>query len=52
MELLKKLKTAEIPKNDSEDNEIQYLEDTKLNEIVNKGLAELYRIQPENPIIF
>jgi len=52
MELLKKLKTAEIPKNDTEENEIKYLEDTNLNQIVNKGLAELYRIQPENPIIF
>jgi len=52
MELLKKLKTAEIPKNDTEEDEMKYLEDSNLNQIVNKGLAELYRIQPENPITF
>ena len=52
MELLKKLKTAQIPKDDTPEEEIQFLDDSNLTNIVNKGLAELYRIQPENPITF
>ena len=52
MELLKKLKTAQIPKNDTPEQEIQFLDDSNLTKIVNKGLAELYRIKPENPITF
>ena len=52
MELLKKLKTAQIPKDDTPEEEIKFLDDSNLTNIVNKGLAELYRIQPENPITF
>ena len=52
MELLKKLKTAQIPKNDIPQQEIQFLDDSNLAKIVNKGLAELYRLKPENPITF
>ena len=52
MELLKKLKTAQIPKNDIPQQEIQFLDDSNLEKIVNKGLAELYRLKPENPITF
>jgi hypothetical protein len=52
MELLNKLKTAQIPKNDIPQQEIQFLDDSNLAKIVNKGLAELYRLKPENPITF
>ena len=52
MELLKKLKTAQTPKNDIPQQEIQFLDDSNLEKIVNKGLAELYRLKPENPITF
>ena len=52
MELLKKLKTAQIPKNDIPQQEIEFLDDSNLTKIVNKGLAELYRLKPENPITF
>ena len=52
-QLLKKLKSAPIVKTEtSEEEQLKYLEDTGLNDIVNKGLVELYRIQPENPITF
>ena len=52
MELLKKLKTAEIPKPDPLSEQIQFLEDSNFNRIVNKALAELYRIQPPKPITY
>ena len=52
MELLKKLKTAQIPKDDIPEQEINFLDDSNLTKIVNKGLAELYRLKPENPITF
>jgi hypothetical protein len=40
MELLKKLKPVQIPKNDIPQEEIQFLDDLNLTKIVNKGLAE------------
>ena len=52
MEVLKKLKTATIPKIETPEDQLKFLEDSDLNRIVNKGLAELYRIQPPNPITF
>ena len=52
-QLLKKLKNAPIVKTEtSEEEQLKYLEETGLNDIVNKGLVELYRVQPENPIYF
>ena len=52
-QLLKKLKTAPVVKTEeSEEERLKYLEETGLNDIVNKGLVELYRVQPENPITF
>ena len=52
-QLLKKLKNAPIVKTEtSEEEQLKYLEETGLNDIVNKGLVELYRVQPENPITF
>ena len=52
-QLLKKLKNAPIIKTEtSEEEQLKYLEETGLNDIVNKGLVELYRVQPENPITF
>ena len=52
-QLLKKLKTAPVIKTEeSEEERLKYLEETGLNDIVNKGLVELYRVQPENPVTF
>ena len=52
-QLLKKLKNTPIIKSESsEEEQLKYLEETGLNDIVNKGLVELYRVQPENPITF
>ena len=52
-QLLKKLKNAPIVKTEtSEEEQLKYLEETGLNDIVNKGFVELYRVQPENPITF
>ena len=52
-QLLKKLKTAPVIKTEeSEESRLKYLEEIGLNDIVNKGLVELYRVQPENPITF
>ena len=52
-QLLKKLKNAPVIKTEeSEEERLKYLEETGLNDIVNKGLVELYRVQPENPITF
>ena len=52
-QLLKKLKNAPAIKTEtSEEEQLKYLEEIGLNDIVNKGLVELYRIQPENPITF
>ena len=51
--LLKKLKNAPVVKTEtSEEEQLKYLDETGLNDIVNKGLVELYRVQPENPITF
>ena len=52
-QLLKKLKNTPIIKEESsEEEQLKYLEETGLNDIVNKGLVELYRVQPENPITY
>ena len=52
-QLLKKLKNAPIIKMEtSEEEQLKYLEETGLNDVVNKGLVELYRVQPENPVVF
>ena len=52
-QLLKKLKNAPVIKTEeTEEERLKYLEQTGLNDIVNKGLVELYRVQPENPITF
>lgn len=52
MELLKKLRSTPVPKITPPEEHIKYLEQTNLLNVVNKGLAELYRIQPQNPITF
>ena len=52
-QLLKKLKSAPIIKTEeSEEERLKYLEEIGLNDVVNKALVELYRVQPENPITF
>ena len=52
-QLLKKLKNAPIIKTETtEEEQLKYLEETGLNDVVNKGLVELYRVQPENPVVF
>ena len=49
MELLKKLKTAQIPKNDIPQQEIQFLDDLNLTKIVNKGLEEYIFLNQKIP---
>ena len=52
-QLLKKLKEAPVIKfEETEEQRLKYLEEIGLNDVVNKGLVELYRVQPENPITF
>ena len=52
-QLLNKLKTAPVIKTEnSEEKRLKYLEEIGLNDIVNKGFFELYRVQPENSITF
>ena len=52
-QLLHKLKTVQIVKTESkEEEDLKYLEETGLNDVVNKGFVELYRVQPENPVTF
>ena len=52
-QLLKKLKNTKIKKKEpNEEEQLKYLEETGLYNLVNRGLVELYRIQPENPITF
>ena len=52
-QLLKKLKNAPIIKTEeTEEERLKYIEEVGLNDLVNKDLIELYRVQPENPIYF
>ena len=51
MSLLNNLKNIKFKKEEKPKNEnIEYLNDLK--KIVGRGLAELYKIQPKNPITF
>lgn len=49
MELLKKLKTVQIPKNNIPQQEIQFLDDLNLTKIVNKGLEEYIFLNQKIP---
>ena len=49
MELLKKLKTAQILKDDTPEQEIQFLDDLNLTKIVNKGLEEYIFLNQKIP---
>ena len=52
-QLLKKLKNAPVIKTEeSEEERLKYLEQTGLNDIVNKGLVELYRVNQKIPLHF
>ena len=52
-QLLKKLKNApKIKTEETEEERLKYIEEVGLNDLVNKDLIELYRVQPENPIYF
>ncbi len=51
--LLKKLKNAPIIKTEtSEEEQLKYLEEAGLNDIVNKGLVELYGVNQKIPLHF
>ena len=54
MSLLQKLKNANWQKEPAKpkSENLEYLTACKLKEIVGKGLSELYKIQPSNPITF
>ena len=49
--MIEKLKTVQFKKSEKAKNEnIEYLQNLK--HIVGRGLSELYKIQPKNPITF
>ena len=54
MSLLQKLKNANWQRDSAKpkSENLEYLTECKLKEIVGKGLSELYKIQPSNPITF
>ena len=54
MSLLQKLKNANWQRDSAKpkSENLEYLTACKLKEIVGKGLSELYKIQPSNPITF
>lgn len=50
MSLLERLENHKHETVDHPD--ITYLKNSELGSVVNKGLAELYKIQPKNPVTF
>ena len=54
MSLIEKLKNANWKKNKTKPKSegLEYLTTSKLKEIVAKGLSELYKIRPSNPVTF
>jgi hypothetical protein len=50
MSLLEKLETTKLSTKDHPD--VDYLKNSELGTVVNRGLAELYKIQPKNPVTF
>lgn len=50
MSLLSRLENTPVTVKDHPD--IEYLKNSELGSVVNRGLAELYKIQPKNPTTF
>jgi hypothetical protein len=50
MSLLNKLESYQLQETESKD--IEYLKQSAIGGIVIKGLAELYKVQPQKPITF
>lgn len=50
MSLIQRLETT--PHKFADHPDIAFLKNSELGAIVNRGLAELYKIQPKNPITF
>jgi hypothetical protein len=50
MSLIQRLETT--PHEVSDHPDISYLKNSELSLVVNRGLAELYKVQPKNPITF
>jgi hypothetical protein len=50
MSLLEKLEQTKLTTSDHPD--IEFLKNSELGHVVNRGLAELYKIQPKNPVTF
>lgn len=50
MSILERLEGFKLESNDH--NDIEYLKSAQIGGIVNRGLAELYKIQPKNPVTF
>jgi hypothetical protein len=50
MSLLQKLESYNLSESESKD--IEYLKQSSIGGIVNRGLAELYKVQPKKPITF
>jgi hypothetical protein len=50
MSLIQRLETT--PHEVADHPDITYLKNSELGLIVNRGLAELYKVQPKNPITF
>ncbi len=50
MSLIEKLESTKLTAEDHPD--VELLKNSELGGVVNRGLAELYKIQPKNPITF
>jgi hypothetical protein len=50
MSLIQRLETT--PHEVADHPDISYLKNSELSLVVNRGLAELYKVQPKNPITF
>lgn len=50
MSLLEKLEKTKLDTNNHPD--VEYLKNSELGSVVNRGLAELYKVQPSNPVTF
>ena len=52
MDLISRLKAAKVNSRDTTIPEIDFLEKSDINLILNRGFTELYRANPENPVKF
>lgn len=50
MSLLNRLENFKFDRKDNPD--IEYLKNSSIGGVINRGLAELYKVQPKNPVTF